>query len=88
MSAVAELLAPKGVAVVTCDFKEGYRVGDPLIGGDYRFYTRDDLSRRFPEVLKGCTFVDSPRWDCQSPDFELGGFKYTFATMVFKKSAF
>jgi SAM-dependent methyltransferase len=87
MNQIAELLAPNGVGVLTCDFKEGYKVGDAVIGGDYRFYTRDDLSRRLHGVLKDCAFVDSPRWDCQSPDFELGGFKYTFATMVFRKNA-
>ena len=85
MRQVAGLLAPGGVGVVTCDFKEGYQVGDPIIQGDYRFYTKADLSRRILGSLEGCELVDSPQWDCLDPDFELGGFAYTFATVVFRK---
>ncbi len=83
---ITELLAPGGVCVLTVDFKEGYRVGDPLIGGDYRFYTKQDLLEKVAG-LAGCDLVDPPQWDCPDPDFELCGFKYTFATVVFRKRA-
>lgn len=86
MMQMADLLAPGGIGILTCDFKEGYKVGDPVIAGDYRFYTKQDLLQRVLAKLKDCTLVDSPQWDCSSPDFDLGGFKYTFATLVFRKS--
>lgn len=87
MTQMADLLAPGGIGILTCDFKEGYKVGDPVIGGDYRFYTKQDLLQRIVGQLKDCTLVDSPQWDCSSPDFDLGGFRYTFATLVFRKSS-
>lgn len=87
MTQMADLLAPGGVGILTCDFKEGYKVGDPVIGGDYRFYTKLDLLQRILGKLNDCTLVDAPQWDCSSPDFDLGGFKYTFATFVFRKSS-
>jgi len=82
---IADLLVPGGVGVLTCDFKEGYKTGDPVIDSDYRFYTKADLLNRVLGKLQDCELVDAPRWDCPSPDFELGGFKYTFATLVFRK---
>lgn len=84
---IASLLAPGGVGILTCDFMEGYRLGDPVIGGNYRFYTRGDLSQRIAARLLECDLVDAPAWRCPSPDFELGGFRYTFATLVFRKRA-
>lgn len=87
VSQIADLLAPGGVAVLTCDFQEGYKVGDPLINVDFRFYTKDDLSRRLLQHAKDCELVDAPNWDCPDPDFELAGFRYTFATYVFRKRA-
>lgn len=82
---IADLLVPGGVGILTCDFKEGYKPGDPVIDSDYRFYTRADLLNRVLGKLQDCELVDAPRWDCPSPDFELGGFKYTFATLVFRR---
>lgn len=84
---MADLLAPGGVGILTCDFREGYKSGDPVIGGDYRFYTKHDLAQRLFGELRECELVDSPEWNCTSPDFELGGFKYTFATLTFRKRA-
>jgi SAM-dependent methyltransferase len=85
MRQAADLLAPGGVGVITCDFKEGYQPGDPVIKGDFRFYTKADLSQRILGSLKGCELVDTPQWNCAYPDFELGGFNYTFGTVVFRK---
>jgi hypothetical protein len=82
---MSELLAPGGVGVLTCDFNDEYRLGQPVIGGDYRFYTRADLSGRLFSRLVDCELVDTPNWSCRSPDFELGGFHYTFATYTFRK---
>lgn len=82
---MADLLAPGGIGILTCDFKEGYKIGDPVIDSDFRFYTKHDLSQRLMAKLTDCELLDAPDWDCVAPDFELGGFKYTFATLAFRK---
>ena len=83
---ICELLNDSGTAVLTCDFKEGYKVGDPLIQSDFRFYTQDDLNVRLNDIIKsyGCELVSEPLW-AGSPDFFFAGFAYNFATWVFKK---
>jgi SAM-dependent methyltransferase len=85
ISQIVALLAPGGVAVLTCDFQDQYRAGDPVIQGDFRFYSKNDLTNRILPLLNDCALVDAPQWDCPKPDFELGGFKYTFATLAFQK---
>jgi hypothetical protein len=66
---------------------EGYRIGDPVIAGNYRFYTRRDLSQRLAARMADCDLVDAPVWSGAAPDFGLGGFRYAFATLVFRKRA-
>lgn len=84
---IAELLTPGGLAVLTCDFKEGWTSKDPLPSCDFRFYTQDDFKNRLLPSMKNCTLIDEPQWDCPNPDFSLGGqYQYTFATLVIKKS--
>jgi len=85
MEQIGALLAPGGIGVLTCDFMPGYRLGDPVIAGDFRFYTEEDLSHRLVARLRDCDLVDAPRWQDSKPDFELGGFNYSFATLVFRK---
>ncbi len=82
---MAWLLKPKGVGVLTCDFKDGWQVGQPLIHGDFRFYTKEDLGGRIRTTLKECDLVDDPQWSAPEPDFEFLGYTYTFATLVFRK---
>ena len=81
---MADLLAPGGVAIATCDFKEDYQIGKPIFEGNYRFYTKERLLRIVAKI-KDCELLDSPNWDCPSPDFYHGGYKYTFATLAFRK---
>ena len=85
MTQLVELLAPGGVAILTCDYNDQHKAGQPIIQGNYRFYTKKDLALRILPLLKGCSLVDQPHWDCPKPDFELGGYYYTFATLVFRK---
>ena len=81
------LLAPGGVAVITCDYKDGWKRGDPKPDVDARFYTKYDLEKRLPSYLRNSTLVDEPDWDCPNPDFNyLGKYQYTFATFVFRKN--
>jgi hypothetical protein len=82
---IEELLAPGGVGVITCDFNDSYKPGDPLPAEDRRFYTQRDLRERMLRVLSRCALVDEPHWDCQAPDFSYGGCQYTFASFVFRK---
>ncbi len=82
---IADLLAPGGIAILTCDFNDTYTVGDKLPQTDIRFYTKSDFFERLLPLIPNCFLVDEPNWDCQSPDFIYDGCSYTFATMVFRK---
>lgn len=82
------LLKPGGTAVLTMDYKDGWKPGDPKPDVDARFYTKEDLEKRLLAVIPGCTLVDSPQWDCPHPDFNyLGKYQYSFASFVFQKNA-
>ena len=83
---MCSLLEPGGLGIITCDFKDDWRVGDPVIVPDLRFYTKKRLMG-FKKTLKDCDckLVDKPNW-VGDPDFNLGGFDYSFATFVFRKN--
>lgn len=83
---IAELLAPGGTAILTCDFNDQYKHGDRIPQEDCRFYTQKDFKERLLPLMKDCAFVGSPNWECQTPDFSYSGCSYTFATLVFQKS--
>lgn len=82
---IAELLAPGGVGLLTCDYNDLHKPGDPVIPGDYRFYTQRDLISRILPSIKNCSLVDVPHWECPNPDFMFLGYRYTFATLAFQK---
>lgn len=84
---MAELLAPGGVGLLTCDYNDLHKPGDPIIPGDYRFYTQKDLITRILPALKDCSLIDVPHWECANPDFMFLGYRYTFATLAFRKDA-
>ncbi|MDX6443623.1 MAG: hypothetical protein QOH71_697 [Blastocatellia bacterium] len=86
MTQIADLLGPGGVGILTCDYNDLHRPGDPVIAGDYRFYTQKDLICRILPAIKGCSLVDVPHWECSNPDFMFVGYRYTFATLVFRKN--
>jgi len=83
---IAELLAPGGTAILTCDYNDQYKPGDPIPQEDYRFYTQKDFLERLLPLITDCSLVDTPRWDCPNPDFIYAGCRYTFATFVFRKN--
>ncbi|HVM88586.1 MAG TPA: methyltransferase domain-containing protein [Puia sp.] len=86
MEAIDLLLKPKGVAIITCDYNDQWKPGDPKPEVDARFYTKKDLEERLLSYLPSCELVDTPEWDCPNPDFcYLGKFQYTFATFVIRK---
>ena len=84
---IASLLAPGGVAILTCDYNDQYRPGDKIPVEDHRFYTQRDLRERLLAPLTDCALVDTPQWDCPSPDFSYGDCQYTFASLVFRKKS-
>ena len=84
---VAGLLAPGGIAVITCDYKEGWKTGEPKPACNERFYTKQDLRDRLLPLMCNCKLIDEPQWDCPNPDFKyLRKYQYTFATFVVKKN--
>ncbi|MEQ1676100.1 MAG: hypothetical protein ABL876_05350 [Chitinophagaceae bacterium] len=83
---VGGLLAPGGIAVITCDYKDGWKPGDLKPDVDARFYTKADLEQRLLSCIPDCELVDLPQWECSNPDFILAGtYQYTFATFVIRK---
>lgn len=83
---IEELLAPNGTAILTCDYKDNYKPGDPIPQADYRLYTQKDLKERLLPLISDCSLVDTPHWDCPDPDFVFDNCRYTFATFVFRKN--
>jgi SAM-dependent methyltransferase len=84
---IEDLLSPGGYAVITCDYKDGWKPGDPKPEVDARFYTKQDLEKRLLSCMPSCRLVDSPDWECPHPDFNyLGKYQYTFATFVIQKN--
>jgi hypothetical protein len=84
---VANLLAPGGVALITCDYKDGWKPSEPKPEVNARLYTQHDLRDRLLPLMSDCHLVDEPQWDCPNPDFNyLGKYRYTFATFVVKKN--
>jgi len=86
MTQIAELLAPGGVGLLTCDYNNLHKPGDPVLPGDYRYYTQKDLITRILPAIKNCSLVDVPHWECTHPDFMFVGYRYTFATLAFRKA--
>jgi len=86
MTQIAELLAPGGIAILTCDYNDQYKPGDRIPGVDFRLYTQKDFKQRLLPLLKNCVLPDVPQWDCPNPDFIYEGCRYTFATFVFQKN--
>ncbi len=83
---ICEMLKPKGIAVLTCDYCDTYKPGDPKPEVDFRFYTQKDIKERLLTYAIDCSLVDEPQWDCPNPDFHYIGFDYTFGTIVLRKN--
>jgi SAM-dependent methyltransferase len=86
LECIEGLLAPGGIAVITCDYKDGWVAGEPKPEVDARFYTKKDMEERMLSYIPQCELVDEGDWDCPNPDFYyLNKYQYTFATFVFRK---
>lgn len=82
---LCDCLIPGGTCILTADFKEGWKKGQPLPYSDQRLYTSADIAR-IEKILteKGCYFVDKPDTS-GAPDFHYQGHDYSFIGLVFKK---
>lgn len=83
---IAELLSQGGVAILTCDYNDQYKPSDKIPSEDFHMYTQKDFFERLLPLLRECSLVDEPQWDCPNPDFVYAGYSYTFATFVFRKN--
>lgn len=83
---IEDLLAIGGVCVLTCDFNDSYHPGDQIPRADQRFYTQRDIRERLMPLVSRCELVDTPQWDCPEPDFFYDGCRYTFASLVFRRT--
>lgn len=83
---ISGLLISGGIAIITCDYKDGWKAGDLKPDVDERFYTKHDLEQRMLSYIPDCELVDSANWNCPNPDFNyLGKYQYTFASFVIRK---
>ena len=83
---VTRLLAPNGLFVMTCDFKEGWKLGDSKPGVDARLYTRADLERRLLSHMPDCELVGTDGdWTKRGSDAFAERFDYSFATFCVRK---
>jgi radical SAM superfamily enzyme YgiQ (UPF0313 family) len=80
---IASLLKPGGIAILTCDFNNEYKLGDKLPATDLRFYTEKDMEE-LVQHANGCHLIDFPDWKGGNSFFNEGCW-YTFATTVFVK---
>jgi len=80
-------LSTGGYGIITTDFRDDYKQGDPLPYSDERFYTRFDLEVRLQNILKqcNCELVDEPNYT-EKDNFIYQGHQYSFATFVFRKA--
>jgi len=87
LAQICKLLKPKGYGILTCDYKDGWKLGDPKPGEDFRLYTDFDMRVRLGKILKlnNCSLVGTPNYEFP-PDFDYGIHKYSFATLMFQKN--
>jgi len=84
MITLSMFLKSGGTGVLTCDFKNGYSVGDKLPTTDERFYTEESLGE-LSKYATNCKLVGEPEWSNGGEDFVYEGIPYSFATLVFRK---
>jgi SAM-dependent methyltransferase len=83
---ICDLLEVGGRAILTCDFNNNYKPGDPLPYSNYRIYTEHDLNSRLRKIIENnyCILMGKPNWKGE-PDFWYQGHNYSFATLTFWK---
>jgi SAM-dependent methyltransferase len=84
---VSRLLSPNGIFVMTCDYRDGWRLGDPKPGVDARLYTRADLEQRLLTHMRNCELIGTSDWKTSGPDVFAKEYAYSFATFCVRKQA-
>ena len=84
---ICKLLKPEGYAILTCDFRNDWKEGEPKPSEDFRLYTKQDLTVRLNNILKqnGCEMYGEINYEGE-PDFAYGVYWYSFGTFCFKKN--
>jgi hypothetical protein len=82
---ICDSLKSDGVAILTADFRDSWRIQGPLPATDERLYRSGDIPR-IAKILreKNCYFIDDPDTSGM-PDFHYQGHDYSFLGLVFKK---
>jgi len=62
ISQIRDLLGVGGVAILTMDFKNGYKDHNARPVEDYRLYTPEDILGRLVPLLHNCELVDNCFW--------------------------
>jgi SAM-dependent methyltransferase len=87
MHSIDKLLAPGGIFIMTCDYKNDWIPGDNKPTVDMRLYRESDLTKRLLSYTNNCQLLDRPSWEPSKPDFNfLGKHQYSFASFVLKKN--
>ena len=83
---ICKMLKEGGYGILTCDFKDDYKIGDRLPNTNIRFYTKEDLNHRLKNILlsNDCDIYNETNYESM-PDFNYDDCQYSFATYVFKK---
>ena len=84
---ICKLLKPNGYGILTCDFRNDWKTGDPKPEEDFRLFTEFDLLVRFKRILdeNNCSLVGTPDYN-YPPDFTYGVYQYSFGSYMFQKN--
>lgn len=78
------LLDKGGILILTCDYKNDYKINDPLPGTNFRFYNRESINiilKKFPYLKP----IDTLDLDTDNKNYYGDNIKYTFCCLVLKK---
>jgi hypothetical protein len=87
MKDIEYLLKPGGWGILTCILRDDREGGDDGTGLESRFFSKSDLTDRLLAAVPGCTVVGDPDWRVGDYEFtNRDKYRYTLASLVFKKS--
>lgn len=84
---ILRALKPDGVALLTVDYKNDWRRGDPLVPTQLRFYTEYELNCLADYINDRVAWIEEKDWFPIGNYFHFGGVDYAFAAMTFRKAA-
>jgi len=82
---IVTMLRPGGYAFLTCDFKEGWKRGDPLAPTQERMYTRESLMALTDTIDSEVEWCGERDWQARGDYFPYAGLWFSFASIAFKK---